>query len=146
MKRKQYFLIAVLGSIAVLSSCKVYRGDGTEGAVPLGQTFKDYCGEYADGYEVLGEEDNKILVRVSAPDFPVLVEEMYLLEEGEPFSLTGLKEMVEFHPNYRKEYEFLVEKEEAEEIRKKLLDTVAKDMMVHIIQQIDCSEEEDKEE
>lgn len=141
MKRTLQAAMAILGCAAVISSCGTHSVDKPQESDLSGQTFSDYCGEYAEEYRVIGEEDGKILVWISAPDFPALMEELYQTGNGETIQAEDLKEMAELHPDWKREYEFLVEEADIGEIREGFADTLAKDLMICAIQKIDCTGE-----
>lgn len=141
MKRTLQVVMAFLGCAAVITSCKTHSVDEPQESDLSGQTFFDYCGEYAEEYRVIGEEDGKILVWISAPDFPALLEELYQTGDGEPIQAEDLKEIAELHPDWKREYEFLVEETDIGEIREGFADTLVKDLMVCAIQKINCTGE-----
>lgn len=128
--------LAVLLCVAALCSCKVYSEDEMRNDHTVRRIISDF-GDYADDYQIVRKNSDEILVLVNAPDFPALSEEIYDLDWEEPLDWMTMSDMIEFHPNYRKDYEFWVESEDMEEIRKEFLDAVAKDLMVRAIEQVD---------
>lgn len=135
-KRKQRITIVLmlLVSIILVSCGKSKQNERKE--------IQEYCSSYAEKYEILEKaEDTVILVNVEAPDFKKIAEVM--IKDKKEMTSENLEKTARKYPKYQKEYQFLVDENEIEEIKEKFLQETSKNLIIEAIKNTNCTEEWD---
>ena len=96
-------------------------------------SFEDRCWKQVEDYEATELEDGTISVSLFAPDYTALLN--HLVEAGIEDELTVdiLIEAAEDYPDAVKEYRFSASSAEEETVRKELMEQIAYEMMILVM-------------
>lgn len=101
--------------------------------------IKNYCVQYASDYEIIDNSNNsEIQINVTAPDFSSIV--AILAEENREITLRELEKTVEEHSELKKNYNFSVKSEKADDIENAFIEEVLYDLMVNAISNTEYAE------
>ena len=141
MKIMLFFVISSLALSACASANKKEENQKTE------EELKSYCADYSSEYEVLESEENGASkISVEAPDFRTIIK-IVLDEKGvHDITVHEIEETAKMHPEYTKEYLFVVDDESEDEIKKRFLEEVSKDLIIEAIENTEYKEEWSAEE
>lgn len=143
MNRVKLLMIIII-SVSTLSSCGILCNKNKENNI---DSVKSYCEKYASEYDVIESGDNgAVQVSVEAPDFCKIVENIIGESGDQSVTVSEIEDEVNRYPEYTKEYNFWVDKEEDSEIRKAFLDEVSKELIIYAIRNTEFKDEWSVEE
>lgn len=98
------------------------------------EKLKAICTDYSSEYKVINENDDGTYeISIDAPDFALLI--CYISEENtDRFSARKLRRAIKVFPDCKKDYTFIVDNLNSEEINEKFIDEIAYDLMKSAIQ------------
>lgn len=136
-------LLFVISSIA-LSACGIVNREEKK---ETDEELKSFCANYSSEYEVLeGGENGASQISIDAPDFRRIIRSI-LDEEGvQDISVNDIEEAAKKHPEYTKKYVFLTDAENEDEIEKRFLEEVSKDLIIEAIENTEIREKWSEEE
>ena len=124
-------LIVLVALMLTLTGC------GKNDDTPIG----DYCWEQANDYTISDESSNAVTITVTAPDYAQLIQN--ILSEGSSANITidALSEAISASPDSVKEYTFISDSSDEDDIKAAFTDQIAKELAIAAISRTDAKEE-----
>ena len=128
MKKLFIILIAI---ILTLTGC------GKNDDAPI----DDYCWEQADDYAILDESAKAVTITVTAPDYAQLIQNILSEDSSTSITIDALSEAISVSPDSVKEYTFISDSSDEDDIKAAFTDQIAKELAVAAISRTDAKEE-----
>ena len=149
-KKVCLFVIAIGIIIVVLSGCSnntdqdIDQSQSTQTSmisqqnIDISNIYQEYCKDYKRNDVSDGKE-----ITVTAPDFEKIMQSIY--EDGTPSSIDSniIENKIKEHPEITRNYTFVVENDNQEQIEKQFYDMVMYDITITAYKNIDYSIEEE---
>lgn len=128
MKKLLIILIAI---VLTLTGC------GKNDDTPI----DDYCWEQADDYAISDESSKAVTITVTAPDYAQLVQNILSEDSSASITIDALSEAISVSPDSVKEYTFISDSSDEDDIKAAFTDQIAKELAVAAISRTDSKEE-----
>lgn len=136
-------LLFVISTIALSACGRVNKEEKKK----TDKELKNYCANYSSEYEVLESGENGASqIRIDAPDFRMIIKNLLDEKGGQDITVNDIEEAVKKHPEYAKKYVFWTDAENEDEIEKRFLEEVSKDLIIEAIENTEIREEWSAEE
>lgn len=123
-------LIALIALSLTLSAC------GKNNA-----PIDEYCWEQADDYSISAESSNAVTITLTAPDYAQLIQNILSENSKAAITIDVLSEAISASPDAVREYTFIAESSDEEDIRAAFNDQIAKELAIAAISRVGAAEE-----